>query len=126
MATNPVFRDPELTCDVETRTDETVVHCSGRVVSDTTDSLKETVKPLFAPNKNVVLDLSNVKYMDSSGVGAMISLYVSSKNAHSQFKVINLNARLKELFSLTRVGEVLTKERGPEPQRRVLFRTVAG
>lgn len=114
MATNPVFRGPELSCEVENKTDETIVHCSGRIVSDTTESLRATVKPLIvAEGKTVVLDLTNVSYMDSSGLGAIIALYVSAKAAHSHLTVVNLNARLKELFSITRLGEVLAKGRDP-------------
>lgn len=115
MATNPAYRVPDLTCEVEKKTDETVVHCSGRIVNDTTETLRATVKPLIvAETKTLVLDLSNVKYMDSSGLGTIIALYVSAKAAHCEFTVINLNARIKELFSLTRLGEVLTKGRDPD------------
>jgi anti-sigma B factor antagonist len=62
----------------------------------------------------VVLALTNVSYMDSSGLGAIIGLYVSAKAAKSQLKLINLNERLKELFSITRLGQVMCAGRDPE------------
>lgn len=113
MATNPISRDPELTLHVETAADECTFHCAGRIVSDTVDSLKSEVKPAIAKFHTVVLDLTDVSYMDSSGLGAIVGLFVSSKTANCQFKLINLNQRLKELFSLTRLGELLTKGRDP-------------
>jgi len=61
-----------------------------------------------------VLDLTNVSYMDSSGLGAIVGLYVSAKAASSQLKLINLNQRLKELFSITRLGQVMAEGRDPE------------
>ena len=112
MATNPVpASDLNLTTD-RTAT-EIIVHCSGKITSSTIQSLKATVKPLFSESKAVALDLTNVSYLDSSGLGAIVGLYVSAKTAQSQLKLINLNERLKELFSLTRLGQFLAEGRDP-------------
>jgi anti-anti-sigma factor len=113
VASNPISRDPELTLQVEAAVGECTFHCTGRIVSDTVDSLKSEVKPAIARFHTVVLDLTGVSYMDSSGLGAIVGLYVSAKTANCQLKLINLNQRLKELFSLTRLGEVLGKGRDP-------------
>ncbi len=113
MAANPVPRPPELSFDLETKPGEAIVKCAGRVVFETTQALKETVKPLLTRGNTVVLDLTGVSYMDSSGLGAIVGLYVSAKSAGAQFRLINLNARLKELFSLTRLGEVMAEGRDP-------------
>ena len=91
-----------------------MVRCTGRITSDTAESLKSTVKPLISGGKIVVLDLTNVDYLDSSGLGTIVGLYVSAKAAKSRLKLINLNARLKELFSLTRLGEVMAEGRDPK------------
>ena len=113
MAANPIPTS-ELELSTDRAPTETVVRCTGRITSDTTQSLKTTVKPLFAESKTVVLDLTNVGYMDSSGLGAIVGLYVSAKAAKCQLKLINLNQRLKELFSITRLGQVLAEGRDPE------------
>jgi anti-anti-sigma factor len=113
MATNPVFRPAQLSFDIATEPTESVVRCTGRITSDTTESLKSTVKPLISRGKTVVLDLTNVDYLDSSGLGTIVGLYVSAKAANSQLKLINLNKRLKELLSLTRLGEVMAEGRNP-------------
>ena len=52
-------------------------------------------------------------YMDSAGLGAIVGLYVSARTAKSQLKLINLNERLKELFSITRLGQFLAEGRDP-------------
>jgi anti-sigma B factor antagonist len=114
VATNRVPRVPELTLHVETAADECTFHCAGRIVSDTVETLKSGVKPAIARYQTVVLDLTDVGYMDSSGLGAIAGLHVSAKTANCQLKLINLNQRLKELFSLTRLGEVLAKGRDPD------------
>lgn len=112
MATNRV-PVPELDLTIDRTPAETVVHCTGRITSNTTESLKMGVKPLLSEAKTVVLDLTNVNYMDSSGLGTMFGLYVSAKAAKCQLRVIKMNERLKELFSITRLGEVLAEGRDP-------------
>ncbi len=106
MASNPVSQGLVMAI-IGTSTGEDVVQCHGRIVSETTVSLRTTVKPLFSRGKTVILDLTGVSYMDSSGLGTIASLYVSAKGAHSQLRLINLNARLKELFRITRLGQAI-------------------
>jgi anti-anti-sigma factor len=112
MASNPVPSSGVRLTVNETPTDA-IVQCSGRITSDSSESLKATVKPLFSAGKFIVLDLSNVSYLDSSGLGTIVGLYVSAKRAKSELKIIHLNERLKELISLTRLGEFLTEGRDP-------------
>jgi len=112
MATNPVPVS-ELSLTTDSTPTETIVHCAGKITSNTTQSLKTMVKPLFSESKTVVLDLTNVSYLDSSGLGALVGLFVSAKTANSQLRLINLNQHLKELFSITRLGQFLAEGRDP-------------
>jgi len=68
--------------------------------------LPKTVRSLIPETKCVVLDLTNVSYMDSSGLGAVAGLYFSAKRQNSKLKLINLNQCLKELFRLTNLASV--------------------
>jgi anti-sigma B factor antagonist len=104
---------PKLDLATDKAPTETVVHCTGRITSDTAQLLKTTVKPLLSEGKTVVLDLKNVSYMDSSGLGTVVGLYISAKNAHCELKLTNLNKLLKDLFSITRLGEVMAQGRDP-------------
>ena len=112
MAANPVpLSKLELTTD---RTPAQItVRCTGRITSDTETLLKDTVKPLLPQSPSLRLDLSNVSYLDSSGLGAIVGLYVSAKSAGCRLKCVNLTQRLKELFSITRVGEFLAEGHDP-------------
>ena len=113
MATNasPVS---SLDMAIDRTTTEIVVHCAGKITSDTTQSLRATVQPLVTESKTVVLDLTNVTYMDSSGLGAIVGLYISAKVAKSRLKLVNLTEHLKEIFSITRVGQVMAQGRDPD------------
>jgi anti-sigma B factor antagonist len=113
MAANP---SPVSALDMATdrATTEIVVHCTGKITSDTVQQLRATVKPLLSESKTVVLDLTNVTYMDSSGLGAIVGLYVSAKAAKGRLRIINLSGHLREIFSITRVGQVMAQGRDPE------------
>lgn len=106
MATNPVPISERCLTITRTPTKATV-HCTGRITSDTARSLRATVQPLFPHSNTVVLDLTNVSYMDSSGLGTIVALCASAKAANCQLKLLNLNRRLKESLSLARLNEVL-------------------
>ena len=94
------FRPPDSGVTTDSTRPEIIAHCTGKITSNAISSLKATVKPLFSESKPVVLDLTNVSYLDSSGLGAIVGLYVSAKTAKSQLKLSGLNKHLKELFIL--------------------------
>ena len=105
MAANP-RPAPKLDMSANGTGTGTTVQCTGEITSDTCQSLRTIVKPLLSSNKSVVLDFTNVSYVDSSGLGTIVGLYISSKSAGCQLQLVNLTGRVKELFRVTRLGEV--------------------
>ena len=97
---------PELNLEVVQGPEETVVRCAGRITSTSSATLQTTIRGLIPQAKRIVLDLTDVSYLDSSGLGALVGLLLSAKSQNCQLKLINLNQRLKELFSLTRMASV--------------------
>ena len=107
MGTNPSnVSAPSLKLDVQTAEDATIVRLSGDLTRDFTAAFKEQVKRLIPQTKRLVLDLSTVAYMDSSGLGALVSVYVTSKKAGCALQLINLSKRVRELLGLTNVLSV--------------------
>ena len=94
----------ELKLETEKKPDAVVVRCAGRIVSSTSPLLRDTVRPLIAENKRVVLDLTNVSYLDSSGLGSIVGLWVNSKKNNCDLKLIRLNDRIKELLRISNLG----------------------
>ncbi len=105
MATNP--GPIQLDVATDSSPTEITVRCAGKITSDAVELLKTTVKPLLSQSKKVTLDLANVNYIDSSGLGTVVGLYASAKAASCQFKLANLNQRLRELLSITRLSELM-------------------
>ncbi len=105
MAANPIPIS-ELTLETLKTPEEIIVHCTGKITSSTSALLQSTVRGLIPDTECVVLDLTDVIYMDSSGLGAIVGLYLSAKRQHCILKLINLNQRLKDLFRLTKLASV--------------------
>jgi len=104
MAANPVISELEI--ETVKSPEEALVRCTGRITSATSAILQSTVRSLIPQTKRIVLDLTSVTYMDSSGLGAIVGIYVSARRQDCQLKLINLNQRLKELFRLTQMAKV--------------------
>ncbi len=81
----------------------TVVECSGLLTATFAPELKAHVRELLPHSKRIILDLSKVVFMDSSGLGTIVALYVSAKAARSELQVVHLSKQIRELFQVTRV-----------------------
>ena len=77
------------------------VRCTGKLVAGSTEILQTEVRSLLPGSKRIVLDLTDLGYMDSMGLGTIIGLYVAAKGAGGRLEVIHLSARVRELFSIT-------------------------
>jgi anti-anti-sigma factor len=86
--------------------DEAVMRCTGSLTAETSSHLKTEVKALLPKKKRVILDLSELGYMDSSGLGTLVGLYISAKGAKCELQLLNLSPRIRELFSMTNLLSV--------------------
>lgn len=106
MAANPVVRPAELTLESERGESETTVRATGRITSATSATLENSLRELVSGNVRVVLDLTNVDYIDSSGLGALVSVYMHAKRANCDLEIANPRSRVKDLFSRSGLGSV--------------------
>lgn len=61
---------------------------------------------LNAGKKKILLDFASVKYVDSSGIGELISGLIAVNRDEGQLKLMNLSGRFKELLTITRLATV--------------------
>ena len=106
MAANPVVPTPELQINTEQRADETVVHGSGRITSSTADLLQKAIRGLIPGTKRIVLDLAEVSYIDSSGLGALVSVYMAAGRAHCELELANPKPRVRDLLKITKLASI--------------------
>jgi len=94
----------------------TVVDLSGRIVlGEGSDILREALRDLVSRgHKKILLNLGDVNYIDSSGLGALVSGYTSLTGQQGQLKLLNLTKKVHDLLQITKlltVFEVFDDER---------------
>src|SRR5438445_11076410 len=81
-----------------------VLDCAGRIVfGDESSLLRDTAKKLINENKRIVLNLSGVNYIDSGGLGTLVSLVTTAQKAGGAIKLANLTERVGDLLQVTKV-----------------------
>lgn len=108
MAANPVIPSAELRLEPERKASEIIVRATGRITSSTSATLETTLRDLVSESKRVVLDLTRVDYIDSSGLGALVSVYMHARRANCDLEIANPKQRLKDLFSRSGLAKVFT------------------
>jgi anti-sigma B factor antagonist len=85
-----------------------VVAMEGRIVlGEESTALREKVKSLLAAGKKkIVLNMSNVTYIDSSGLGALVASHTSAKSQGASLKLSHLGAKFQEILQVTKLVTV--------------------
>jgi anti-sigma B factor antagonist len=81
-----------------------VVDCSGRLVfGEESASLRDMVKKLLAESPKIVMNLREINYIDSGGLGTLVSLYTTARNAGGAVKLASLSQRVGDLLQVTKL-----------------------
>jgi len=86
----------------------TIVDLSGRItLGEGSVVLRDTVKDLSSKgDKKILLNLGDVTYIDSSGIGELVSAYTSVRNAGGELKLLNLTKKVHDLLQITKLYTV--------------------
>ena len=81
-----------------------VLQCSGRIVfGEESSLLRDTVKKAIPDNKQIILNLGEVNYIDSGGLGTLVALHTTAHNAGGTIKLANLTKRVGDLLQVTKL-----------------------
>jgi len=84
-----------------------IVDCHGRIVfGEESALLRDTVRKLISENNQIVLNLGGVTYIDSGGLGTLVSLYTTAHNTGGAIKLANLTQRVGDLLQVTKLVTV--------------------
>jgi anti-sigma B factor antagonist len=88
--------------------DVTVVDAVGRItLGEGASTFRDSIRDLSsAGKKKLLLNLAEVSYIDSSGIGEMVSGFTTVTNAGGQVKLLNLTKRVKDLLQITKLYTV--------------------
>ncbi len=85
--------------------DVTVIDAAGQIkLGDGADAFRNAVRELIAKDqKKILVNLADVTYIDSCGIGELVAGFTTVRNSGGQFKLLNLSDRVKNLLQLTKV-----------------------
>jgi len=88
--------------------DITVIDVSGSItLGDGASGIREALREQIAEgHKKILLNLSNVSYIDSAGIGELVSGYTTISNQHGTLKLLGLTKRVKDLLQITKLYTV--------------------
>ena len=86
--------------------DGTVVQCIGRLTMEHTAHLKREVKAMIPARKRIILDFGELIFMDSAGLGTVVGLYISARNAGCKIELMNIRRPIRELLGISNLLDV--------------------
>ena len=88
--------------------DVTVVDVAGRItLGEGSATLRDAMRDMVSKNqKKILLNLGEVSYIDSSGIGELVSGFTTVTNSGGSLKLLNLNKRVKDLLQITKLYTV--------------------
>jgi anti-sigma B factor antagonist len=86
----------------------TIVDCSRRItLGEGSVILKDVVRELLSKGqKHILLNLGNVNYIDSSGIGELVSAFTTVRNEGGDLKLLNLTKKVNDLLQITKLSTV--------------------
>ena len=85
-----------------------IVDLSGRItLGEASGKLRDTVRDLLAKgNKKILLNLGDCTYIDSSGLGELVSSYTTAANQGAKVKLLNVQKKVDDLLQITKLYTV--------------------
>lgn len=85
--------------------DVNVIDVAGRItLGEGSSALRDMIREMVGKNqKKILLNLGEVSYIDSSGIGELVSGFTTVTNQGGQLKLLNLNKRVKDLLQITKL-----------------------
>jgi anti-sigma B factor antagonist len=88
--------------------DITVVKCSGRIVEGAESAgLQQQLNDLIAENPYIILNLGEVDFIDSSGIGLLLRFLTRAQNAHGNLKLCAVSSKVSDVLRVTNLKSVL-------------------
>jgi anti-sigma B factor antagonist len=86
----------------------TVLDTSGRItLGEGSVQLRDAVRDLLSKGqKHILLNLGDVNYIDSSGIGELVSAFTTTKNQGGELKLLNLTRKVHDLLQITKLYTV--------------------
>lgn len=95
-----------LVATVERTDDKCVLKCVGDLAGPGSSFLVATVYEVLPGSKVIELDLAGIEFVDSQGLGTLVRLHRTCKEAGCRLLLVNLGSRIRELLNLTNLHRI--------------------
>ncbi|MCZ6485326.1 MAG: STAS domain-containing protein [Acidobacteria bacterium] len=94
-----------MTIDTRSVNGVTILDVHGKVtIGEGTREVREKIRELLENgNKDILMNLGDVSYVDSAGIGELVSSYTTVTNQGGQFKLLHLTKKIRELLAITKL-----------------------
>jgi anti-sigma B factor antagonist len=93
-----------LQLDLSRTRDIAVVLCRGRIVfGEEADELRRVILGLLNETRRIVINLAEIEYIDSSGLGVLVASFISARNRGAEIKFAALSPRVRGVLTTTKV-----------------------
>ena len=118
MATQPLSSFG-LKLQLEATSNETIVHCKGKITAENSEVFQREIRDLIPESpaqiatvtRRIIVDLSNVTHVDSTGLGALLRVWTAAQNKGCDLEIANLNPRVEKLVEITKLDTVFKRAR---------------
>ncbi len=117
---NETLSAPGIQLELEEHAEETIVHCTGTLTAQSAEVFQTEIRDRLIPdsrgkgvavNCRIVLDLSTVTYVDSTGLGALVAVWTAAQRRSCDIVIANLSPRVERLVTMTKLDQVFNKMR---------------
>jgi anti-anti-sigma factor len=118
MATQPLS-PLGLQLQLENKPNETIVHCKGKITAENSEEFQREIRDLIPESSGetaatpyrIVLDLTNVAHVDSTGLGALLAAWTAAQKKGCDLEIANLSPRVEKLVEITKLHTVFKRAR---------------
>lgn len=97
-----------LTTNVRRVGNVAIMDLSGKItLGESTGILRDELRSLMAQgNKNILLNMKDVGYVDSAGLGELVGAYTTAANQGGSVKLLNMQSKMKDLMQVTKLHTI--------------------
>jgi anti-sigma B factor antagonist len=101
----------------------TIVHCNGRIVAGgESEALREHIVHLLRDRRSIVLHLGEVTFIDSSGLGTMVRILTTTRQARGELKLCNVPEHVRKVLELSHLNQLFDTQESEEAAVAAFYR----
>ena len=100
---------PVLQIHTEKQPNLTIVYCAGKVNLESWALFSTTVRKLISESRTIRVDLADVVQVDSTGIGAFVSVWASAKGSGCDLKFVNPNKHVQDVVEITKLHDMFER-----------------